>query len=113
MKVEGMNLINLDQIFFSDIIILTLLWDFSNFHFSRGAHWVNARVSVTGVGSFIWWLYIIQDQTTIRWHQDAATIWTYRDTVPIVTMDEDIKVDNTVVFDFCCSNEAFDDSKFI
>lgn len=73
----------------SSIIILTLLRVFSDPNFSRGAHRIDASVSVTGVGAFIWRLYVIQDQAAIGWQQDVTPVWTHRHTISKGEEDKD------------------------
>lgn len=74
----------------------TLLRVFSDSHFGRGTHGVDASVSVTGVGALIRRLHTVQDQAAVRRHQDVTTVRTHRDAVSVATEGRvKIKVDES------------------
>lgn len=65
-------------------ICLTLLCVFRDSNFSRGAHRVDASVSVAGVSALIWGLHVVQDQAAVRRRQDVPTVGTHRYTISVV-----------------------------
>ena len=51
-------------------------------HLSGGADGEGACVRVTGVGTLIGWLHIVEDQSAIRGHLNMSSIGPHRNTIP-------------------------------
>lgn len=61
----------------------TLLHVFDDSDFGRGAHRVDASVSVTSVGPLVRMFHVVKDKAAVRRHLDGVTIGVHRNAIPI------------------------------
>lgn len=90
----------------TNFLLPTLLRVLRDSDFSRGAHRVDAGVGVTGVGSLVRRLHVVQDQAAVGRHLDVTTVRTHWDAVPAAKREivtKNIKIQGlNCVFNHTC-----------